>query len=252
MKVSVITVCFNAERTIERTICSVRDQKGVDLEYIVVDGGSSDRTNSIIDKYNQFVGLHISEHDNGAYDAMNKGLHLATGELITFLNADDAFTHGNVLKNVVEVFSKDLTCQIVFGDVQFWEKGNLVRHYSSKHFRPWLLRFGWMPPHPGSVAKKELYKMLGGFDTSFKISADYEMFVRWLSVAKVEFRRIDDVLVNMEMGGLSTESWRSRVLLNVEIVKACNQNGLYTNLLFLTLKVPFKLLELRRPKLAFW
>jgi len=142
---------------------------------------------------------------------------------------------------------------IVFGDVVFVEANDLAtvkRFYSSRKFKPWKLRFGWMPPHPATFVRRSAYKKCGQYSLKYKISSDYEMFVRWLIVERLPYKKIDHVLVRMRQGGVSTAGIRSNLLLNREIVDACVSNGLYTNLLFLLLKIPFKLLELiRKPRL---
>lgn len=243
MKVSVITVCFNSESTIGLTIQSVLSQTYPNIEYVLVDGGSKDSTLDIIKKGCVRNSVVISEPDEGIYDAMNKGVEIATGDVITFLNADDVFAHEDVVSNAVAALL-DSGANLVFGDVQFVSDGRLVRHYSSKKFQPWKLRFGWMPPHPGSFARKTLFKTYGLFSLDFKIAADYEMFVRWLFVNRISFQRIDDVLVLMSLGGASTDGWRASVKLNKEIVVACRRNGIYTNLPMVLSKIPFKLTEL--------
>lgn len=243
MKISVITVCFNSASSIEETIRSVQAQSHPNIEYVVIDGGSNDGTMSVIERYRNSIVTFISEPDKGIYDAMNKGVALSTGDVITFLNADDVFAHKNVVANAVEAIENS-DASLVFGDVQFVSGGKVVRHYSSKKFHPWKLRFGWMPPHPGSFARKELFEQYGLFALDLKIAADYEMFVRWLFVNKVHYKRLDDVLVLMSLGGASTNGWQASVKLNKEIVVACRNNGIYTNLLMVLSKIPFKLMEL--------
>lgn len=243
-KVSVITVCYNSAQTIKNAIRSVCQQTYPFIEYIVVDGDSKDGTLEQLSFYSDKITKFISEPDKGIYDAMNKGVELASGDLITFLNADDVFAHSGVVSNAVQLFKENQELGVVYGDVQFYDQDRLIRHYSSKNFQSWKLRFGWMPPHPGSFARKELYEEYGSFNLSYKISADYDMFVRWFLVGRVKYKRIDDVLVHMALGGVSTESLSARLTLNKEIVKACRNNGIYTNLFFLLFKIPFKLMEL--------
>lgn len=248
MKLSVVTVCYNSANTIEHTIKSVTSQAGVEIEYIVIDGGSTDGTLDVIGCYMTDIDVLVSESDKGIYDAMNKGLALSSGHIVSFLNADDVFAHKYVAENAIKEL-REHCIEVVFGDVNFCEDGKIVRHYSSKNFKPWKLRFGWMPPHPGSFATKALYEKYGPFNKNFHIAADYEMFVRWLLVNHVKYHRINEVLVNMAPGGISTESWSARLLLNREIVSACRMNGIYTNLLFVLSKFPAKILEVMKPKL---
>ncbi|MEO7497278.1 MAG: glycosyltransferase family 2 protein [Massilia sp.] len=251
MKVSVITVCFNSEKTIRDTIESVLSQDYPDIEHIVVDGASSDATVSILGSYRGRLAKIISEKDAGIYDAMNKGLVAATGDVVGILNSDDFYHDRSVISAVVAAFDSSPSPDMVFGDVDFVSAGNLSvvrRHYSAAHFRPWKLRFGWMPPHPGTFVKRHLILKAGLYKTEFRIAADYEMFVRWLMVNKASYKWIDKVLVRMRMGGASTAGIRSSILLNREIVHACRMNNIRTNLAFVLSKIPFKLMEMiRRP-----
>jgi glycosyltransferase involved in cell wall biosynthesis len=251
MKVSVITVCFNSEKTIRDTIESVLSQNYPDIEHIVIDGASSDGTLAILDAYRGRLASVVSEKDAGIYDAMNKGIRLATGDLVGILNSDDFYHDPGVISAVVAAFRESSALDMVFGDVDFVDAIDLDtvrRHYSAAHFRPWKLRFGWMPPHPGTFVKRALYLKSGLYKTEFKIAADYEMFVRWMMVNKARYKWIDKVLVRMRMGGASTAGIRSSILLNREIVLACRMNNIRTNLAFVLSKIPFKLMEMiRRP-----
>lgn len=246
MKVSVITVCYNSEATIRDTIESVLAQSYADIEYIIVDGASSDRTMAIVDEYKDHIAMVCSEPDKGIYYAMNKGIKLATGDVVGILNSDDFYQNDDVVQDVVCQFDACLAADIVFGDVVFVAPGNLekiIRYYRSDHFRPWKLRFGWMPAHPATFIKKRAYDLVGFYSLNYKISSDYEIFVRLLLVHKLSFSRIDKVLVRMRTGGASTAGIKTSFLLNREIVKACRKNGIYTNLVFVLSKIPFKLLE---------
>lgn len=251
MKVSVITVCFNSGKTIRDTIESVLSQDYSNIEYIIVDGASSDGTMDIVNGYRERIAKVISEADKGIYDAMNKGIMAATGDVVGILNSDDFYDNGKTVSSVVEAFNNQPGVDMVFGDVVFVQPEDLSmirRHYYAGHFKSWKLRFGWMPPHPGTFVKRSLYLQTGLYKTDFKIAADYEMFVRWLMVNKAGYKWIDKVLVRMRMGGASTSGVRSSILLNKEIVRACRINNVSTNLLFVLSKIPFKLLEIfRRP-----
>lgn len=247
MKVSIITVSYNSAETIRDTIESVLEQSYEDIEYIIVDGNSKDETMDIVTSYGDKVTKVLSEPDKGIYDAMNKGVSLATGDIIGILNSDDFYETNNAIKDVVEHFKTNLEADVAFGDVVFVEPSNLnkvVRYYSSKKFKAAKLRFGWMPPHPATFIKKSAYDKYGLYKLGYKISADYEMFVRLLMVEKVKFARIDRVIVRMRSGGASTDGIKSSLILNQEIVRACRENGVYTNLLLVLLKIPFKLIEL--------
>lgn len=252
MKVSIVTVCFNSESTIRDTVNSVLSQSYTDIEYIVIDGVSSDSTVDILNEYDSNIVKLVSEPDCGIYDAMNKGISIATGDIIGILNSDDFFESSETIQYVVDSFCEKTRVDIVFGDVVFVAPDDLIgirRYYSSNRFKPWKLRFGWMPPHPATFVRKSVYEEYGLYSLKFEIAADYEIFVRWLLVERISYRRINRVLVRMRLDGVSTQGMRSSLLLNREIVEACVSNKIYTNLFLMLAKVPFKLMELvRRPR----
>ncbi len=252
MKISIITVCFNSEKTIRCTIESVLSQDYPDIEYIIIDGSSGDGTMDIVREYEGRIDIVLSEPDLGIYDAMNKGVRSASGHVIGILNSDDFFEYPSVISDVVSHFKSNSTSSLIFGDVVFVEPldtRNIVRFYNSSKFKSWMLKFGWMPPHPASFFKRSVYEQVGGFSLDYKIAADYELFVRALLVHRLTYTRINKVLVRMRAGGVSTSGLKNSFLLNMEIVKACKSNGVYTNLFFVLLKVPFKLLEVFRKPL---
>lgn len=249
MKFSIITVCLNSAATIRRTLESVGAQDHAEREYIIVDGGSTDGTLEIIRNSGIRVDKLISGPDRGIYDAINGGLAAATGDVIGILHADDVYQSADVLSGVARAFAASPQADMVFGDVVFVspdDTDRVVRYYGSRRFRAWKLRFGWMPPHPGTFIRRSACQRIGPYALDLKIAADYEMFVKALLVQRMRFVRIDRVLVRMRAGGLSTSGLRSSVRLNREIVTACRRNGVYTNLFLVLLKTPFKLLELFR------
>jgi glycosyltransferase involved in cell wall biosynthesis len=246
MRVTVITVCYNAEATIEDTIRSVLAQSYRDLEYIVVDGASTDGTMRIIDRYRDRITRIISEPDTGIYDAMNKGVALASGEVIGMLNADDLYLDERVVKHIVDMFEKSGS-DAVFADLVYVRPGNLervVRTYSSRAFTSTKFAYGWMPAHPTFFLKKSCYERYGSYRTDYRIAADFELLARMLHVHKVRYSYIPEVLVKMRMGGESTRSLKSNLILNQEILRACRENGIRTNLLKIYSKYPKKILEL--------
>jgi len=252
LKLSIITVCFNSASTIRDTIESVLSQDHTDIEYIIVDGGSKDGTQAIVESYGARIDRFVSEPDKGLYDAMNKGVALATGAVIGILNSDDFYESTTSLSSVVKAFEHCPESDAVFGDVVFVNPAdlrNVTRFYRGNRFAPWKLRFGWMPPHPATFIRKMAYDTVGLYSLKYRISADYEFFVRLFMVHRLKYSYLDKVLVRMRSGGASTDGLRSSLKLNLEIVKACRTNGVYTNILMLVLKLPFKLYELRkRPK----
>lgn len=253
LSVSIITVCFNSEATIRGTLESVGAQSYDKIEHVVVDGASKDQTLSIVDEYRSRLGKVISEPDRGLYDAMNKGIQAATGDIVGILNSDDFFESEESIAEVVRVFEHYPEVDVVFGDVVFVAPDDLqkiTRYYRCRHFRPWKLRFGWMPAHPATFVRASSYTKAGDYRLDMRISADYEMFVRWLLVEKLKWEYLPRVLIRMRSGGVSTSGFKSSIRLNREIVRACRDNGIYTNLLLVLSKIPFKLLELiKRPKL---
>lgn len=223
-----------------------------DIEYIVVDGASVDATMDIVNEYRSVIAKVVSEPDKGLYDAMNKGIAMASGDVVGILNSDDFFEADDALASVAEAFKSNPEAQLAFGDIVFVNGGELTkvtRFYGAAHFKPWKLRFGWMPPHPGTFVRREAYKLVGDYSTQYRISADYDMFVRLLLVHKQKYVRINKTLVRMRAGGVSTSGLRSSIKLNSEIVQACRRNGIYTNMAMVLSKLPFKLMEyVKRPR----
>jgi len=242
--ISVITVCYNAERTIENAIRSVLSQKYPNVEYLVVDGRSTDRSLQIIDTYRSKISRVVSEKDAGMYDAINKGIALATGDVIGLLHADDVFDSDRVLETIALSFSGDPEVQAVIGDVCFENNsGKTVRYYSAKNWSPSKLRLGFMPPHPSFYCKKECFERYGGYRLDFEIASDYELLIRFLQVNELRYKYLPVLMVRMGMGGKSTKSLKSNLIINKEIVKACKLNGLSTNYFLLYFKYFTKIKE---------
>ena len=245
MKVSIITVCYNSEKTIEDTLKSIQTQTHSDIEYIVIDGLSNDTTNNIIEKYNDIVSTHISEKDNGLYDAMNKGITLATGDIVGVLNSDDVFSDDNVIGKIVEGFnSKDVDA--VYSDLIYVSENDLnkpTRLYSSKIFSKRLIKFGLMLPHPTFYARKACYDKYGLYKIDYRVAADFELLTRFIGEG-IRVKRLPFISVKMREGGVSSSGLLWRIHQNFEIVRACKENGIYTNILFVMLKLPYKILTL--------
>lgn len=250
MKVSIITVAFNSAATIAHCMQSVLDQSYSNIEYIVVDGLSKDNTLNIVREFEPLFASKmrwISENDNGIYDAMNKGLHMATGDVVGILNSDDLFTDNDVIEKVAQAFTDD-KIDAVYGDVHFVRETNLsrcVRYYSSAGFRPWWLRFGIMPAHPSFYARKEVFQKAGLYKTDYKIGGDFEMMVRLFKRFDIKTKYLPMVFVTMRMGGASTKNVGSRLTLLREDTRACRENGVYTHPLLICLKYFYKVLEFR-------
>jgi glycosyltransferase involved in cell wall biosynthesis len=245
VKVSIITVCFNSVATIRDTIDSVLAQDFDDLQYLVIDGGSSDGTMDIVRGYGDNIDVVVSEPDHGIYDAMNKGIELATGDVVGLLNSDDIYAYDSVLSELVELMVSSGS-DTVFADLAIVDADNferVIRHYDSSKFNTGRLAYGWMPAHPTFMVKRELYVKHGGFLTDYQIAADFEMVARLLHTAAASYAYLPVVAVKMRSGGISTRGLKSSCILNREIVRACRANGIKTSLAQVLLKTPAKLME---------
>lgn len=246
MKISVITVVHNSAATIEKAIQSVITQTCHDTEYVVVDGGSTDGTLAIINKYIEHIHQFISEKDEGMYDALNKGIRLATGDVIGILHADDWFAANDIVEKIANEFVNDKSLDAVYGDIAFVKENNpakVVRYYSSSVFRPDLLTWGFIPAHPTFFCKKKCFEKFGYYKTGFDIAADYELLLRFFKVHQINARYLPLRFTNMNLGGKSTRGIRSTIKINQEIIKACRQNNIRTNYLKLYSRYFFKIKE---------
>ena len=247
MTISIITATYNSASTVRYTFDSILSQTYHNIDYIVVDGGSQDGTVDIIKEYEKrFDGRMrwISEKDNGIYDAMNKGIRMAKGGLIGILNSDDFFTSDDVLYTVAENLTEDLDA--VYGDIHFVQPDNLnkcVRYYSSRNFRPWAVRFGYMPAHPSFYIRRCIYERYGLYSLEYKIAADFDMTVRLFCKYKIRAKYIEKDFVTMRTGGISTSKISHRILITREDARACRSNGIYSNFLFCSIKYLTKVFE---------
>jgi glycosyltransferase involved in cell wall biosynthesis len=249
-KVSIITVCFNSAKTIRDTIESVLSQDYPNIEYIIIDGGSSDKTVAIVEEYADRIAAIVSERDRGIYDAMNKGVALASGDIVGMLNSDDIYINEHAVSELMKTM-QDANADSVFADlviVDPLDQGKVLRYYDSSYFTPSKFRFGWMPAHPTFFVKKSLYDKVGPYSLDYHISADYEMLIRLLWVEKATYAYLPKPVVKMRHGGVSTSGLGRNWLLNKEIVKACKANSIYTNMAILALKIPRKLRSLIEKK----
>lgn len=248
MKISIITVAFNAVDTLADTIKSVASQTHAEIEHIIIDGASTDGTQELIDRYASGISHFLSEPDKGIYDAMNKGLGLATGEVIGFLNADDVYANKDVLQRVAELMAHN-ELDAVFGDAEFVNPARparSVRRYRSDRFRPDRIAWGWMPAHPALFLRRGVYERFGVFRTDYRIAGDFELVARIFHDGTLKYRHVPEVWVRMRIGGISTGGWRSSVLLNREVLRACRENHISTSLPKILSKYPVKLLEFLR------
>lgn len=240
MKISIITVSYNSASTIEDSLHSVFSQTCFsDVEYIIIDGGSTDGTLDILEKYREKFTIYISERDNGIYDAMNKGLNLATGDVIGLLNSDDLYTDNKVLEKVANMFSEYPLLDMLYGDLVYVKKmdtNQVVRKWISKPYYPNFFENGNVPPHPTLFHHKRVYQIAGLFDTTYKFAADYEFMLRICK--KYDFNKLylPGLMIKMRLGGATNQSVGNIILGNKEIIKAWKKNNL---------QVPFQLIPFR-------
>lgn len=246
MRVTVITAVYNGGNSIAATLRSVARQDYRDLEHIVIDGASTDQTLDVVRLNSERVAMLISESDKGPYDAFNKGLRHATGDVIAFLNAGDTYTSSSVISKITAEFSAH-RANAVFADVLIvdeHDQSRVVRRYSSKWFTPRAMVFGLMPAHPTLFLSREVYQITGEYDTNFRIAADFEMCLRVFLKHSTSYRYMPEALVRMPRGGLSNRGWRSKWEITREMHRACVQVGVRTNLAKLCLRIPLKIMEM--------
>lgn len=249
MKVSIVTVVYNNKCTIQDAMNSVLAQEYDELEYVIVDGASTDGTIEVIKEvvkgYPERSIRFISEKDDGIYDAMNKGIRLASGDVIGILNSDDFYMNNNVISKVINEF-REKNVDAVFADLVYVRANDLdkiVRYYDSANFHPGKMAYGWMPAHPTFFTKKKIYEQYGLYKGNYQISADYELIARFLFKNNVSYSYIPKVLIKMRLGGASTRSLKSSWILNKEVLRACAENGIKTNIFKLLSKYPSKILQ---------
>ena len=241
MKISIITVCFNSSKTIEKTFQSVQNQVYSNIEYIVLDGKSTDGTLKIIESYKKIISKYSSEKDKGLYDAMNKGIALATGDIIGILNSDDIFTDNYVLENIAKFHLENNVDASVGNITQFNENEKIVRKYSAKNWYPGKLKIGFMPPHPAIFFKRDLFESYGNYQLDFVSGADYELIVRFFLKNKITWKFSNITTTSMLIGGISSSGYKSYKLISREIKKALESNNIQFSYLKILLRVIWKL-----------
>jgi glycosyltransferase involved in cell wall biosynthesis len=246
--ISIITVCRNSEHVIRTCLKSVASQTYPHVEHIVIDGASADATCEVVRGFPHVARL-VSEPDHGLYDAMNKGIRLATCDVVGILNADDFYPSPSVLATVSKAF-EDGNIAATIGDVAFVSPANLrrvTRYYSAQRWNPSLFAAGIMPPHPAFFVRREHYGKLGLYRTDFRISSDFDLLIRFLHTARLPFRYIPGPIVHMRAGGTSNSGWNRRWLLQRETLQACRDNGIPTSHGRLALRYFRKMLEFLPP-----
>ncbi len=250
MKISVITVCYNSAPTIAYTLRSVHAQTHGEIEHIVIDGGSSDDTLAVVAAEGKHVATLVSERDRGIYDAMNKGLALATGDVVGFLNSDDVFAHHDVIARIAQTM-RPSDIDACYGDLVYVSQADtekVVRYWKSREYQAGLCAKGWMPAHPTFYARRTIYQQHGEFDLSMKLQADFEMALRLLDIGGIRTQYLPEILVRMRTGGASNASLRNVLLGNFEAARACRKHGLPGGLNFIVGKMLSRLPQfLRRP-----
>ena len=265
MKISLITACYNSAKTIKTAIDSVLSQKGVEIEYIVVDGGSKDGTVDLLKSYEpKFNGWMrwISEPDKGMYDAINKGIKMATGDVVGILNADDVLATDDTLAHIASAFEQKeppvprspfpvpQRIDALYADIRFVREGETVealrgaktvRYCSAAKWRPWMFRFAAMVPHPSFYVRRECFERLGGYSLDYRICSDFELELRFLGLARLRSAYLPECVVAMRMGGASTAGWRSTVEINREDLRALRAHGIWSCLPLIYLKYLFKI-----------
>lgn len=248
MKVSIITVCFNSEKTIKYTFDSVRNQIYKNIELIVVDGGSIDGTLDIIESNNDIISKMISETDNGLYDAMNKGIQMAKGDIIGILNSDDIFYDNDVIKNLVQ-FHKTNDVDISIGNiVQHKTNGKIKRVYLSQNWSPIKLKKGLMPPHPSMFVSSKIYEKFDLYKLNYKIAADYELMIRYFLIYNINWLYSGITTTSMLAGGVSSSGFKSYIQVSKDIIKGFKENNIKVYNILIYLRVFIKLKDLLKMK----
>ena len=243
MRISIITVCLNSADTIRDALESVARQTFQEIEHIVVDGVSTDGTQDLVSAFMPKVARLISEPDRGLYDAMNKGMAAATGDIIGYLNSDDVYADSDVLQKVVRVFA-DGSADACYGDLVYVQQNDMsrvVRYWRSRPYSPGLIERGWMPAHPTFFVRRPIFQKLGGFDIRYRYQSDYELMVRLFLKEGISAIYIPEVLVRMRTGGHTNRSIRNIVKGNLEAYRACRENGVKVSPLFIFQKMASRL-----------
>jgi len=246
LKVSIITITYNSEATLADTLESVVNQSYKNIEYIIVDGGSTDRTLSVIESYKNKIARVISEKDNGLYDALNKGIAMATGDLIGILHSDDFYTTNTVIENIVKTITEQ-NADAAYADLYYVDKHDtdiIFRKWKSGHYKHGMFRNGWMPPHPTFFAKRSCYEVFGSFNLSLVSAADYELMLRFIHRHRIKLVYLPEFIIKMRVGGKSNVSLKNRIRANNEDRKAWKINGLKPHLLTLYMNPLRKIVQL--------
>ncbi|MDB3947347.1 glycosyltransferase [Candidatus Pelagibacter sp.] len=231
LKISIITVCLNSEKTIKTTLDSVANQSFKLIEHIIIDGKSTDKTISIVKKYSHITKI-ISEPDKGIYDAMNKGIKIANGDIICFLNSDDFYANDEVLSRATNIFNSSSSVDACYADLVYTDSLDIfknIRYWKSKKFVPGLFSKGWCPPHTTFFARKSIYMQFGNFNLEYKIASDVELMMRFLEVYKINALYVPELWIKMRSGGVTNKNLKNIITQNKEILHALKSHKLFVN-----------------------
>jgi len=241
MKISIITVTYNSAKFIDNCLKSVKTQNYNNIEHIIIDGNSTDETLNLLYSKRDQINKLISEPDRGVYDAMNKGIKVATGDVIGFLNSDDIYANNKIISKVASVFKDNLSIDACYADLVYTQQmdtSKIIRYWKSNKFNAGYFSKGWRPPHPTFFARSNIYRRFGQFDINYNISADYELMMRFLEIHKINVCYIPDLWVKMRIGGLSNKSFKTLIKQNKEDLKALKSHNLLKNIfIFLLFKI---------------
>ena len=247
MKISIITVTLNSEKTIRDTLNSVISQTYKNIEHVIVDGGSNDSTLSILNRYPSKKKKLFVKKRFGIYESINYAIQKSSGRYICILNSDDIFQSNTTVEELSLEVSRNKKIEIFLGNVAYFDNSdyyNVTRFYSSSNFKSWKMKFGLMPPHPASLVKREVYIKHGLYNKSFKIAADFELFLRLFVLKKIRFKIMNNTIIRMRSGGISGRNLKSYWISTIEILKSFQINGLKTNIFFIIMRIPAKINQL--------
>ena len=230
-KITIVTVSYNSERTLKTTLDSVKSQTYKNIEHLIIDGNSNDKTLSIIKEYPHIKKI-ISEPDKGIYDAMNKGIKIATGDIIGFLNSDDFYTGNDVISKVANIFKNEPALDACYSDLIYTKEFDIsknIRYWKSSRYSPGLFSKGWCPPHTTFFVSSSIYKRHGVFNLTYKIASDIELMIRFIEVFKIKTRYIPEIWVKMRSGGTTNKNFYNVLLQNIEILNALKSHKLSNN-----------------------
>lgn len=244
-KISIITVVYNNADFIRRSIESVLSQSYVNIEYLVIDGGSTDGTISVIEEYSDQISVFITEKDEGIYDALNKGIRKATGDVIAILHSDDKYCNKHVVLNVMKHMEKEKS-EFCFSDAVIVDSssGRIMRYYMAHYFKKWMFIIGWMPPHPACFIERSLFDEFGLYSTNYKIAGDFDLLLKIFYGREIRWSYLDQVTVKMSTGGVSNSGWRSKKLVYSEINRSLKSNNVWSMPVFQLARYAIRLMEI--------